>query len=329
MNKGFTLVELLATIVILALIMAIAVPSISSISKTIKEKQREHLIEKIEIAASKYAFDTGETVVFVETLLQEGYLESDEEQDGILILKDPLSSKILNCYAVETKKEKDYYSSKFIDKNYQEVYEDDEWYCDLGLWKQEESCIYFTVNGEIVYPGEGIDWQKGEVNLVAENECGIDCNLDKYKCEWTSNTGAYISGKQEITLNNKLLNTKYTFQATDLGEADDELFYRDIASIYLKIDNEAPVIYENEIKVTDKFIYTDTKKVTISASDGKGSGVAGYYLDLDNGQSCDNVELQYQDSKTFTIDNNGTYLICVKDDVGNTSKSSLTINYIS
>ena len=77
-KKGFTLVELLASIVILALIVAITVPAIDGVSKSIRKTQRENLIKKIEISASDYAFKTNETGVFVDTLIKSGYIEADD-----------------------------------------------------------------------------------------------------------------------------------------------------------------------------------------------------------------------------------------------------------
>jgi len=96
----------------------------------------------------------------------------------------------------------------------------------------------------------------------------------------------------------------------------------------LKIDNEAPIIYENQITVTNKFIYTSSKDVNVVASDRNGSGISGYYLELHNGQLCNSASISFQTSNKFTINDNGTYLICVKDNVGNISASSLEISYI-
>ena len=56
-NKGFTLVELLAVIVILALLVTIAVPSTIAISNKLKENMFCKKIESIEIAAKLYGED--------------------------------------------------------------------------------------------------------------------------------------------------------------------------------------------------------------------------------------------------------------------------------
>ena len=76
-NRGFTLVELLATIFILAIITTIGITSYTRVSNAIKKEQRNNKIKRIEEAATKYAFDTGKTVVFVDTLVVNGYIDSD------------------------------------------------------------------------------------------------------------------------------------------------------------------------------------------------------------------------------------------------------------
>lgn len=319
-NKGFTLIELLATIIILSIILLIAVPSVSNLSETIRKNNRENKIKNIEIAAAKYAFDTGETLIFVDKLITEGYIDSD---DGDIV--DSLNNSRLNCYIVEMEKVNDYYTAKFIDDN---MYEKDG-KCDTSKLNEHNAAIFI----EVLSDGKRIEntnnWIKGTVNLrVYSNTVIINCDVNS--CIWTSSSGANINGKNEITIDNvsNLLETRYNFQMTVLND-DDNGVKRYNSNINLKIDNESPIIYENEIKVTNRYEYTSTKKVTIEASDGKGSGIEGYYLGLNTGSSCLNDDLEYQSSNTFTINSNGNYLICVKDKVGNiSSNSSLNINFI-
>ena len=77
-NKGFTLVELLAVIVILGIIMVIAS---SSVSKTLEEsKKRAKFIaaqEITEIASAYMEAETNKTCVDVNELIRNGYLEED------------------------------------------------------------------------------------------------------------------------------------------------------------------------------------------------------------------------------------------------------------
>jgi len=320
-NKGFTLVELLLTIVILGIVLGITIPGYMSVSKAIKSSSRKNLINKIEIAASKYAFDTNKTMIFVDELVSNGYIDSDDENGNIL---DPVNNGRMNCYIVEMNKESDYYDAKFIDgKNY-----DNDGICDTDkLIENSEGIDVQVLNNSDIVTNTN-NWLKGTVTLSAySNTLSINCSLNS--CIWTSSGGASING-DKITLNNVsgILESKYNFQYTVFDENNSNI-KRFNASVNLKIDNEQPVIYNDQITVTNRFINTSTKDVKIVASDGKGSGIVGYFLGITT-DSCNSVSIEddYQTSNEFTVTENGTYTLCVKDKVGNISSSSLTINYI-
>jgi len=324
-SKGFTLIELLISIAVLSLILAIAIPSVNNISQAVRENQRKNLIKRIEVAASKYAFDTKKTIIFVDELITEGYIESDQE-DGSIV--DPVNNERMNCYVVEMEKNSEYYNAKFIDgKNY-----DYNGVCDINKLQNDSAEVRIEVFNLSETFNNTSDWLKGDgtnpIRLKALSDV-IDIDCDLYKCVWTSSSGANITGEDTIILDNisSILNTKYTFQITIYDETTNEI-KRYTASTNLKIDNESPTIYEKEIKVSDKFVYTETKNVEIVASDGRGAGIFGYYLAGFQDQNCNSNNLNYQSSNKFVVDGSySVYLICVKDNVGNVSSSTLKISY--
>ena len=86
-NKGFTLVELLAVIVILAIIMIIAAPSMTKEIARNEAENKNILNQKIENAAHLYV-----AKYYVSDLINENYDNikftlDDLEQDGLIDLK--------------------------------------------------------------------------------------------------------------------------------------------------------------------------------------------------------------------------------------------------
>ena len=97
-NKGFTLVELLAVIAILAIIIGLSFVIYSRVQSDVLEQELENTISYIEAQAENYANDTNITVVSVEDLILNGYVEPDDETD----IYNPVDNSSLNCYLVRS-----------------------------------------------------------------------------------------------------------------------------------------------------------------------------------------------------------------------------------
>ena len=81
-KKGFTLVELLAVIIILAIIATISVPSTLNVINYTKEKACEEQVKMIEDAAKRWASDNpmdSRSYIEITTLQSEGYLDKSEK----------------------------------------------------------------------------------------------------------------------------------------------------------------------------------------------------------------------------------------------------------
>lgn len=101
-KNGFTLAELLAVIVIIALITTIAVPSAIGTSNKIKEKMYCAKIDEIENQAKAYGEDrrdklsTGDLNIKVSDLVNQGYLKKDQETSPYVV--DPRDSQSADLY---------------------------------------------------------------------------------------------------------------------------------------------------------------------------------------------------------------------------------------
>lgn len=105
-TKGFTLIELIAVIFILALILLIVVPIINdNISKS-KLNLSEEQIRQIETSARQWGIDnltvkdgaSSESFVTIRTLQKEGYLDDKGIIDAKTKEEVPLSTKICITY---------------------------------------------------------------------------------------------------------------------------------------------------------------------------------------------------------------------------------------
>lgn len=116
-KKGFTLVELLAVLVILVVIMTIAIPSVASSIERSKQKQKDAKIELVVSAAelyvdrhkNSYSVDD-EYEIELKKIICDGLLTKEQA-------KDPLNeSYILSGYVLFTKSSNSY-SYEWIEKS--------------------------------------------------------------------------------------------------------------------------------------------------------------------------------------------------------------------
>lgn len=99
-KKGFTLVELIATIVVLALVVSISAYAITNIINSAKEKNYDLLIKNIKDASEtyyqeckyKYSNNSGITCndnVTLQDLVNYGYLKGNGTKDNKMVIVNP------------------------------------------------------------------------------------------------------------------------------------------------------------------------------------------------------------------------------------------------
>ncbi len=100
-KNGFTLIEIIAVIIILAIITVIATVSFTAIRKKTLQKDYESLIRNINIAAEKYVADKAinkNCTLTVNNLLTNGYIESNANDSDVVDPRD--KNKKLNDYKI-------------------------------------------------------------------------------------------------------------------------------------------------------------------------------------------------------------------------------------
>lgn len=123
-KNGFTLVELLAVIVVLAIIITIAVPSAISISNKIKAKMEDTKRQMIVDAAKLYGQENPSSVVnsidncssskiTVGTLVNDGYIKKDDVKNGNVV--NPKDNSSMNKKKICIYKKNNRVYSKIID----------------------------------------------------------------------------------------------------------------------------------------------------------------------------------------------------------------------
>ncbi len=174
-KKGFTLVELLATIVILAILALIAVPNVSSLVRKSKTNMFCKKVESIEGAAKYYAQDylsdlatTDGTIVAnkipLRFLVEKGYLKKDKEKCtiGVDCVTDPRDNSSLDNNYIDIYSENNRLYGRYL-------------YNDSDI--QNKVCgdkVTYNINeyGTYTESGDFTSYSRFDVNSSTESENG-------------------------------------------------------------------------------------------------------------------------------------------------------------
>ena len=301
-KKGFTLIELIAVLVVLSILISASVMLFINIRKNILEKEYNNLVLYLETKASEYAEETSITTINVEDLIKEGKVKSDDETD----IYDPRDNKSMNCFIIKSNFENGKYNSTLME----DLGKDENGKCnEYEVTTDYEVCKF--LNGQCI-KFDDTTWFNSAVTLGIMHR-GSLLTEQNTTYNWTSNTG-FSSNEATISVDGNLLNSRYKCEVKGKSNNGEDLV--GTATKGIKIDKEAPVI--NEIKYNTN--WTVNKKIEIMASDGIGSGIDGYAIVKEN-EIC----LNYNKNKEITINSNGKYKVCVKDKAGNKTERKIEI----
>jgi len=317
-KKGFTLVELIAVIVILAFLALIGIPAYNSIRSRTLQKQYDNLVILIETTSEKYASANGVSLINVEELINEGLLETD---DGKYIY-DPRDKKILNCYLIEVTYDKGKYNAEFLEEA--SFASEDDNVCDLNTARAFSGDINIVIKdlatgrtdyayNEWINATSGVELSVDRTNMAATEV------IDKYK--WLGGNGQSGNEEKIIVKTSSSLNTVFNLEVVTLNKLK---YY---AKTVVKLDVAAPVI--EDVEVSGGNNWANGRTIKVKASDKGGSGIVGYYT---GEKSCLTESVLFvssnQNKHTFNLNSadifsNGddkTYYVCVKDAVGNVTQ---------
>ena len=314
-NKGFTLVELLAVIAILAIIIGLSFVIFIRVQNDVLEKDLNNTILYIEAQAEKYANDTNITVVSVEDLILDGYVEPDDETD----IYNPVDNTSLNCYIVKSTYKDGEFTAKLdfdslLDRNENGT-------CNNYV---QEAIISIGVkeDGKEEYDKEIKDWYKENVELAVLGANNNPLISDKATYEWRSNYGKISIDATVTTEVSEGIVSSIPYRVTINYEENEEKYNAEATAV-INIDRESPRIIS--INVPNSTEYTTSKTVTITAIDGNGSGLKGIYVGKDIETCTEDLDYKEIDDNTVIteeIKEEGTYRACAIDNVGNVSEIS-------
>ena len=301
-KKGFTLIELIAVLVVLSILITSSVAVFINIRNSVLKKEKNNLITYLETKAIEYANETNVTAVSVEDLIKIGLIKPDDETD----IYDPVTRESMNCYIIDLVWEDGEYKAKFgsnVGKNGTTCNE----------YTRRKNLVICQVVGNNCNDIKNEQWFKDDITIGLKFVNGKRIIKESgYEINWKSNTG--ISSIEDTIKTNVdlIANINYTAKVIKDNEVSE-------ASQIVNIDKEAPII--NEIKYNTN--WSEGKEIEIIASDGLGSGVGGYVIVLEN-EKCSG----YNINNKITIKSNGNYKVCIRDKAGNETEKVIKVSTI-
>lgn len=318
-RNGFTLVELMAVIAIMAIIIGIAVPSYIGITKSTNQKTYENKVTEIKIKAEQYASENNidNATITLQTLINEGYFEIDKaaNEEGTQVI-NPLGG-YMDCDLIFISKNDGEYNVTVQENTDRSVSVDDTSSSKINIYAYS----YSDTVGESLGSNTNIAWTNKDVLLYADLS---KLTLTSNKVTWTTGASTESLDKTITTVmnnnyndySNEMLVSARLFLNTEYQVSVETSEGTVTKNVTVKIDKEAPYV---DASVNE--VWTDgNKETTITGSDGTGSGVDKFYIGtLNKTPSVDDFNIESNNNQAIANLDVGTYYIYSRDVAGNIS----------
>ncbi len=342
-NKGFTLVELLAVVVLIGVLSVVAVSTYRGINESSKKKALEAKITQINSAAEKWGREnniTYRTTISVNALVVEGYITADEvKPDGLATIKNPVNGENMICNTVNLSFKNGVITSNFNsnDKN-----------CDLATQSLIDNNINIMIksanNADLTGNTSSsiAKWTNQDIVIIV-NSTEYDPKATAISYDFEGNTVTKSKSELQKYTGNSYINATQAANYYNVFHIKSELILNSKVVVTYDIPGEGTksraytIRFDKEeatatLKANSEWITSETP-VTIMVDDGKGSGPKKFYMTTTTSFNDPNRKEYTADNKGTTTDELkvGKYYIWTEDNAGNIShtyKIILEINNV-
>ncbi len=339
-NKGFTLTEILAVIVILGILVAIATPVYFSISNNTKKNELQTKINYIKTKALKYAEEESlesSTTIIAATLIANGYISADkyiedDEYEEIPYIENPVDKKDnLACRIINIDLDEHEYKVSIPGDNNCSLINSDEPTDKLGIraFKYDGN----KMGQELKLKDGKFEWTNTDVILVVNPEypeiisTRITQRGNTIEVNDNKLTDPYEGRKITQTYSNVIVIDSNSVLKESINVSVQTKTNVNNKTVIVQIDKEESYVKSSKYEGWTK----SGKTASVYVGDGYGSGPKGVYVTTSITRSGSETLNNTDENGFVQIANleEGSYYIWALDNAGNISKSPYELTIVN